>query len=135
MMTNLFAIANVKQFRTGGSFRILLPFYRTSSSVGVLNSAIFNSFHNRFQFGTILEGLRNFEGGWTPQTPSPIVRHWLQLFEKITDLQGTSSERFANGGHHNVLVPTFLNKFQNAKIPNARNCDAKWILWPLTQES
>ena len=30
---------------------------------GVLNSAIFNSFHNRVEFGTILEGLRNF-GGW-----------------------------------------------------------------------
>ena len=64
MTTNLFVIANVKQLRTGGSFRILLPFFRTSSGVGVLNSAIFNSFHNRVEFGTILEGLRNFwEGG------------------------------------------------------------------------
>jgi len=26
MTTNLFVIANVKQLRTGGSFRILLPF-------------------------------------------------------------------------------------------------------------
>jgi hypothetical protein len=65
MTTNLFAIANVKQLRTGGSFRILLPFYRTWG-VGVLNSAIFNSFHNRVEFGTILEGLRNFEGGEPP---------------------------------------------------------------------
>ena len=63
MTTNLFVIANVKQLRTGGSFRILLPFFRTSLCVGVLNSAIFNSFHNRVEFGTILEGLRNFEGG------------------------------------------------------------------------
>ena len=63
MTTNLFVIANVKQLRTGGSFRILLPFFRTSWGVGVLNSAIFNSFHNQVEFGTILEGLRKF-GGW-----------------------------------------------------------------------
>ena len=63
MTTNLFVIANVKKLRTGGSFRILLPFFRTSWGVGVLNSAIFNSFENWFEFGTILEGLRNFGGG------------------------------------------------------------------------
>jgi hypothetical protein len=40
MTTNLFLIANVKQLRTG-SFRILLPFFRTSWGVGVLYSAIF----------------------------------------------------------------------------------------------
>jgi len=59
MTTNLFVIANVKQLRTGGCFGILLPFLRTSLCVGVLNSAIFNSFHNRVAFGTILEGLRH----------------------------------------------------------------------------
>jgi len=58
MTTNLFVIANVKQLRTDSSFRILLPFFRTSWSVGVLNSAIFNSFHNQVEFGMILEGLR-----------------------------------------------------------------------------
>jgi len=63
MTTNLFVIANVKQLRTGGSFRILLPFLQTSWNVGVLNSAVFNSFHNRVEFDTILEGLRNFGGG------------------------------------------------------------------------
>jgi len=63
MTTNLFAIANVKQLRTGGSFRNLLPFFRTSWGVGVLNPAVFNSFQNRVDFGTILEGLRNFGGG------------------------------------------------------------------------
>jgi len=63
MTTNLFVIANVKQLRTGGSFfLILLPFFRTYWGVGVLNSAIFDSFHNRVDFGTILEGLRNFRG-------------------------------------------------------------------------
>ena len=63
MTTNLFVIANVKQLRTGGSFRISLPFLRTSWGVGVLNSSIFNILHNRVEFGTILEGLRNFGGG------------------------------------------------------------------------
>ena len=64
MTTNLFVIPNVKQLRTGGSFRILLPFPRTSWGVGFLNSAILNGFHNRDEFGKILVGHRNFgEGG------------------------------------------------------------------------
>ena len=62
MTTDLFVLANVKQLRTGGSFRILLPFFPTSWGVGVLNSVIFK-FSNRVEFGTILEGLRNFGGG------------------------------------------------------------------------
>jgi len=53
-----------------GSFRILLPFFRKTWSVGFLNSAIFNSFHNRVEFGTILEGLRNVGGGGF-NTPNP----------------------------------------------------------------
>jgi len=73
MATNLFVIANVKQLRTGGSFRTLLPFFRTSWGVGILNSAIFNSFHNRVEFSTILEGLQNFGGGGL--NPPPTVRH------------------------------------------------------------
>jgi len=71
MTTNLFVITNVKQLRTGGSFRILLPFFRTSLSVGVLNSASLNSFHNRVEFGTILKSLRNFGWGWG----TPLVHH------------------------------------------------------------
>ena len=63
MTTNLFVIATVKQLRTDGSFRILLPFFQTSWGIGFLNSAIFNSFHIRVEFGTILEGLWNFGGG------------------------------------------------------------------------
>jgi len=69
MKTNLFVIANVKQLRTDGSFRILLPFFRASWGVGVLNSTIFNSFHNRVEFGTILDGLRNFWGGGVSEPP------------------------------------------------------------------
>ena len=72
MTTNLFVIANVKQLRTGGSFRILLPFFRTSWGVGVLYSAIFKSFHNRIEFGKILEALQNFGGGGRSlNTPNP----------------------------------------------------------------
>ena len=71
MTTNFFVIANVIQLRTGGSFKILLAFFRTSWGVGVLNSAILNSFHNRVQFGTILEGLLNFGRCLNP----PTVRH------------------------------------------------------------
>ena len=63
MTTNLFVIANVKQLRTDGSFRILLPFFRTSWGAGVLNWLILNSFHNRVEFSTILDGPRNLGGG------------------------------------------------------------------------
>jgi hypothetical protein len=63
MTTNLFVIASVKQLRTGGSFRILLPFFRTSWGFGFLNSAIFHSFQNRVNFDTILEGFWKFRGG------------------------------------------------------------------------
>jgi len=73
MTTNLFIIVNVKQLRTGGSSRVLLPFFfRTSWVVGVLNSAIFNSFHTRVEFGTILVGLRNFGGGSLNPQPPPL---------------------------------------------------------------
>jgi len=79
MTANLFVIANVKQLRTGGSFRILLPVFRTSWGVGVLNLTIFNSFHNWVEFGTILEGLRNFRGGGRFEHPNPpSVCHCLQ---------------------------------------------------------
>ena len=84
MTTNLFVIANVNQLRTDGSFRILLPFFRTSWVVRVLNSANFNSFHNRVEFGTILEGLWNFGGGGGLNTPNPhnSLRSCRLLLEK-----------------------------------------------------
>ena len=82
MTTNLFVIANVQQLRTGGSFRILLAFFQTSWGVGVLNWAIFNSFHNRVEFGTISEGLRIFEGGgFEPRKLSPpLATPLVQVF-------------------------------------------------------
>ena len=53
-----------------GSFRILLPFFWTSWDVGVLNSAIFNSFHNTGWVWQDFGGPSEFRGGgWTHQTP------------------------------------------------------------------
>jgi len=63
MTTNLFVIANVKKLLTYEVLEFYCLFPRTSWGVGVLNSAIFISFHNRVELGTILEGLRNFGGG------------------------------------------------------------------------
>jgi hypothetical protein len=71
MTTNLSVIANVTQLRTGDSFKILLHFFQTSWGVSVLNSAIFNNFHNRVEFGTILEDLRNFGGLKPPPKTTP----------------------------------------------------------------
>jgi len=43
----------------------------------MLNSAIFNSFHNRVEFGTILEGLQDFGGGLNiPNPPSVCHCSW-----------------------------------------------------------
>ena len=75
-----------------GSFRILLTFFQTSWGVGILNSAIFNRFHMWVEFGTILEGLRNFdEGGLTlPGMPenfttffSKYLGHWRPKFSNF----------------------------------------------------
>jgi len=82
MTTNLFVTANVKQLRTGGSFRNLLPFFPNILGCWLPKfSNFFNSFHNRVEFGTILEGLRNFggEGSFEPTNPPHSVRHCLCL--------------------------------------------------------
>jgi len=65
MTTDLFVIANVKQLRTGGSFRILLPLFTNILGCWCPKLCNFNNFHNQVEFGTILEGPRNFfgEGG------------------------------------------------------------------------
>jgi len=81
--TNLLVIANVKQLRTDGSFRILLSFFRKCWGVGVLNSAIFNSFHNRVEFGTILLGLRNFGGGGGGGGVEPAPRYATVLYRNL----------------------------------------------------
>ena len=85
-------------------------FFRTSCGVGVLNSAIFNSFHSRAEFGMILGGLRNFGGGrgfWTTQTPPPhSVRHWTAAiyFSKTTVIT-VSCAVIINKTNHKTLFP------------------------------
>ena len=84
-MINLFVIAIVKQLRADGSFRILLPFFPTTQCVGVLNSAIFNCFHNRVEFGTILEGLWNFGC----LNPPPSVRQFSLRLDQAKHRAGS----------------------------------------------
>ena len=87
MTNNLFVIDNVKQLRTGGSFKILLPVFWTSWGVGGLTSGIiFNNFHNRVEFGMILEGLPNFGEVWTPQHLHS-VRHCTETFLELKYLR------------------------------------------------
>ena len=70
-----------------GSFRILLPFFRKSWCVGVLNSAIFNSFHNWVEFGTILEGLWNSGEGGTPPPPgTPLTARLPFCYKELNRL-------------------------------------------------
>jgi len=57
MTTNFFVIANVKQLWIYIALEFYCLFSEHLEGVGVLNSAISNSFHNQFEFGTILEGL------------------------------------------------------------------------------
>jgi len=84
MTTKLFVIANVKQLRTGGSFRILLPFFWTSWGIGILNSAIFNSFSQSGWVWHDFGGPSEFQGAEVepPQHPPPLVRHWVLKFER-----------------------------------------------------
>jgi len=89
MTTNLFVIAYVKQLRIYVVLEFFCLFFQTSLGVGVLNSAIFNSFHNRVEFGTILDGLRNFEGGGDLNPPkyatTPSLQYFFTLSHKVHD--------------------------------------------------
>ena len=109
MTTNLFVIPNVKQLRTGGSFRILLFFFsRTYWGVGVLNSTIFKSFHNRIEFGTILECIRNWGRGFEPPTPS---RYATVSVQKRTHYRLSMATLL-------VFVSRFVAKFDQHKWPD-----------------
>ena len=88
--TNLFVIVIVKQLRTGGSFRILLPFFPTSWGVGVLNSAIFKlirvlewntkHFPLNLQTGLTLSNFRDVGGGFELRNQ---IRHCKTVCIKI----------------------------------------------------
>ena len=102
--TNLFVIANVKQLRTDGSFRILLPFFWTIWGVGVQNSAIFNCFPNPVEFGTILVGPRNFGGGGLTPPPVMPLTSSIHLKRGLPFLLPTNSLPSIPGIN---IVPTF----------------------------
>ena len=117
MKTNLFVISNLKQLR---NFRTLLPFFRTSWGVGVLNSAIFSSFHNRVEFRMIWGGLQDFEGGvWTAQTPPPPSRYLPGLQLKSSCLT------------RNLKRICDWHRFLNLLTPNV---NYSWRTAPLTSK-
>ena len=82
MTTNLFVIANVNQLRTGGSFRILLPFIRTSWGVGVRNSATLTVFSVWLSLARFWRAFRISRGGVATPTPTS-VRHCTETFLEL----------------------------------------------------
>ena len=113
---------------------MLLPFFRTSWCVGVLNSAIFNSFHNSVEFGTILEGLQNFGGGFEhPKPPPPYATAYVY---PCTSGAVTEQKRWwwrhKTAGNHQSWLSSFhirryqtrnkllLSASQSLKVSNAR---------------
>ena len=59
---------------------------------GVLNSAVFKSFHNRVEFGTILVGLQNFGGGeFEPPLGTPLI---LRAVNEFLPMLSTFSFQF-----------------------------------------
>ena len=66
MTTNLFVIADVKQLRTGGSLEFYFLFFpNILGGVGVLNSAIFNSFQIRLSLARFWRAFGiSGGGGW-----------------------------------------------------------------------
>ena len=74
--TNLFVIANVKQLRTWVVLEFYCLFSEHLRGVGVLNSAIFNSFHKSGWVWHVFGGPSEVRGGYEhPKPPTPSVRH------------------------------------------------------------
>jgi len=87
MTTNLFVIANVKQLRTDGSFRILLPFFPTFWGVGVLNSVIFNSLQIALSLARFWRAFGILEGGLNPPNHPPRNATVLHNTDKYTKIR------------------------------------------------
>jgi hypothetical protein len=75
----------------------------------------FNSFHNRVEFGTILEGLRNFGGGVEPPKP-PSVHHCSC---KISDSHSGVAEDSNLLGCYTVHIATDVSKDREAFLFSA----------------
>ena len=118
MTTNLFVIANVKQLRTGGSFRILLSFFRTSWCVGVLNSAIFKFSKSGWvwqDFG----GPSEFRGVGVEPPPKPPPRYATvqqALLFTVSTIANILSVLTAQKSHGMSLLrhSSFLEKIQRS---------------------
>ena len=102
MTTNLFVIANVKQLRTGGSFSILLPFFRTSWGIGVLNSSTFNSFLQSGWVWHDFGGSSEFRGVQPPLLGTPLMM--LNLHQWNIYLLET------------LLIPCIVNVLWNPEV-------------------
>ena len=87
--TNLFVVANGKQSRTGGSFRILLSFFPDTLGCWCPKFSNFYIFLKLLWFDSILEGLRNLGGWWKLNSPNPLsVRHWLRTQSRVSPKVG-----------------------------------------------
>ena len=92
MTTNLFVV-----------LEFYCLFFRTSWGVGVLNSSIFNSCHNRVEFGTILEGLRNFGGGSGFNPPNPLSVCHCPILSQINPVHASIP---LSEDHLNIILPS-----------------------------
>ena len=127
-------------------------FFRTSWCVGILNSAIFNSFHNRVEFGTILEGLRNFGGGGMFEPPPLSVHHWsgpailhmllasvlrtvINAFKGTINLKslypgqqlGSGPLRVCSGPSEKMFLPTFPPPIHQQPAKNLYINSGDWL--------
>jgi len=75
---------------------------------GSTNSVeIFNSFRNRVEFGTILEGLRNFGEFEPPQPPPPVSTPLVVIQPVVVKLQ---------------VVTLYMGQFKNIKYELIKTC-------------
>ena len=122
----------------------MLPFFQTSWGVGYLNSAIFNSFHNRVEFRTILERLRNFGGGGLnpPPNASPLVTPLYKMINKKDTLHRTLWESgfkkaYVMGEEYRLKLISFVisdilrTSFMEVKIRDTiKSSPVSGLEWP-----
>ena len=111
MTTNLFVITNANKLQTQVVLEIYCLFFQTSWGFGIITSAIFNSFHNRVEFGMILEGLQNFGGGFEPPNPPRYATAVLHVF--VWSQLNTTDE---STGRHNLQLRILISEMINLLI-------------------
>ena len=111
-----------------GSFRILLPFFRTPWGVGVLNSAIFNSFYKSGCVWHNFGGPSEFRGGLCTPTPSRYVTAEggsLPLLSQSDHFDWYDRNVFANAWQESVLAELRAFIFVGALNKTAQR---QWIV-------